>query len=137
MAEDAKKAHLFGPGNKAAVGHKRVGKEFRAQLEKAAPECLKALMDIVQNSKSDKARIAAAVAIWDRCYGRPGQAVRIDHNTPIDPGAIMAALADQARGIIINQDDDGVQQLLITPSQQLPDSIPIQATEITNPPEDS
>lgn len=134
---DDKKPHLFQPGNKAAVGHKKMSKDFREQLEKAAPDCLKALLDIVRNGKSDKARIAAATAIWDRCYGRPGQAVRIDHTKPIDTGAIMAALADQARGIIVDQDEDGVQRLLITPSQQLPDTIPVSATELTNNSEDS
>ena len=101
-------------------------------LVKAAPECLNALMDIVKNGQNDKVRMQAACAVLDRCYGRPGQQIRIDHTKPIDQAAIMAALADQARGVMIDTDDEGVQRLLITPSQQLPGSIPIQATELTN-----
>ncbi|MPN57926.1 hypothetical protein SDC9_205622 [bioreactor metagenome] len=80
----------------------------------------------MKNGKKDKDRISAATAIWDRCYGRPGQAIRINHNQPVDHTAIMAALADQARGVLIDSDEDGVQRLVVTPSQQLPEAIPIE-----------
>ena len=33
----------------------------------------------------------------------------------------MSALADQARGVLIDVDDNGVQRLMITPGQQLPE----------------
>ena len=122
----------FQPGNTFGSTRAKPSKDFKQMLVKAAPDCLNALMDIVKNGKTDKVRVQAACAVLDRCYGRPGQQIRIDHTKPIDTGAIMAALADQARGIVVDQDEDGVQRLLITPSQQLPDTIPVSATELTN-----
>ncbi|WP_352401462.1 hypothetical protein [Synergistes jonesii] len=132
MDKTTDKPYLFQPGNKAACGHRKMPKDFRDMLEKAAPICLHALMDIVKNSKNDKVRVQAATAIWDRCYGRPGQAVKIDHNKPIDQNAIMTALADMSRGVMVDVTEDGVQRLLVSPSQQLPVVIPIEATEVTN-----
>lgn len=122
----------FQPGNTCSTLRSRATKDFKEMLVKAAPDCLHVLMDIAKNGKNEKVRVQAACAVLDRCYGRPGQQIRIDHTKPIDTGAIMAALADQARGIIVDQDEDGVQRLLITPSQQLPDSVPVEATELTN-----
>jgi hypothetical protein len=37
-----------------------------------------ALSDIARNGQSDAARVSAATAILDRCYGRPAQAVHHD-----------------------------------------------------------
>ena len=110
----------FQPGNQLAKLKKPRKKEYRDMLASHAGDAINALVEIMQTGKNDKDRIAAAIALLDRCYGKPGQALRIDHNAPIDTGAIHAALADQARGIMIATDDDGVQQLMITPSQQLP-----------------
>ena len=81
----------FQPGNKAAVGHKRMSKEFREELEKLTFD-----------------------------------AIRVDHNTPIDSNAVMAALADQARGILIDTDEDGVQRFMVSPGMQLPAAIPVE-----------
>ena len=116
----------FQPGNKAAVGHKKMSKEFREELEKLTFDALKTLKDIVKNGANEKNRILSAQVLLDRCYGRPGQAIRVDHNTPIDSNAVMAALADQARGILIDTDEDGVQRFMVSPGMQLPAAIPVE-----------
>jgi uncharacterized membrane protein len=112
---------LFQPGNKMAAGHKKMSKEFREELEKATFEALKTLREIVKSGKNDKVRVQAAQVLMDRCYGRPGQSLRIDQNKPLDSGALMQALADTARGVIVNTNDAGEQQVIITPAKTLPD----------------
>ena len=46
---------------------------------------IKTLSDIAQNGESESARVSASVAILDRAYGRPGQAVEITDTTPERP----------------------------------------------------
>ena len=94
-------------------------KELVAMIEESVPDIIESLLGIVKKSKSDKDRISAATVLLDRCFGRPHNSVRIDHNQPIDSSAIMSALADQARGVLIDVDDNGVQRLMITPGKQL------------------
>ena len=94
-------------------------KELVAMIEESVPDIIESLLGIVKKSKSDKDRIQAAVVLLDRCFGRPHNSVQVNHNQPIDSTAIMSALADQARGVLIDVDDNGVQRLMITPGKQL------------------
>ena len=94
-------------------------KELVAMIEESVPDIIESLLSIVKKSKSDKDRIQAAQVLLDRCFGRPHNSIRVDHNQPIDSTAIMSALADQARGVLIDVDDNGVQRLMITPGKQL------------------
>ena len=88
-------------------------------IEESVPDIIESLLGIVKKSKSDKDRISAATVLLDRCFGRPHNSVKVNHNQPIDSSAIMSALADQARGVLIDVDDNGVQRLMITPCKQL------------------
>jgi hypothetical protein len=57
-----------GAGNKATAASKAA----LADLAAGHVECaLLTLADIAANGTSDAARVSAAVAILDRCYGRP------------------------------------------------------------------
>ena len=94
-------------------------KELIAMIEESVPDIIESLLGIVKKSKSDKDRIQAAVVLLDRCFGRPHNSVQVNHNQPIDSTAIMSALADQARRVLIDVDDNGVQRLMITPGKQL------------------
>ena len=94
-------------------------KELVAMIEESVPDIIESLLGIVKKSKSDKDRISAATVLLDRCFGRPHNSVQVNHNQPIDSTAIMSALADQARGVLIDVDDNGVQRLMITPGKQL------------------
>lgn len=96
-------------------------KELVAMIEESVPDIIESLLGIVKKSKSDKDRIQAAQVLLDRCFGRPHNSVQVNHNQPIDSSAIMSALADQARGVLIDVDDNGVQRLMITPGKQLPE----------------
>ena len=94
-------------------------KELIAMIEESVPDIIESLLSIVKKSKSDKDRIQAATVLLDRCFGRVHNSVQVNHNQPIDSTAIMSALADQARGVLIDVDDNGVQRLMITPGKQL------------------
>ena len=94
-------------------------KELVAMIEESVPDIIESLLGIVRKSKSDKDRIQAAQVLLDRCFGRPHNSVQVNHNQPIDSTAIMSALADQARGVLIDVDNNGVQRLMITPGKQL------------------
>lgn len=117
----------FQPGNQLAKLKGKQNKEYKAMLEKEVPAAIAAIVDIFKNSENDKCRLMAACALLDRCYGRPKQALDVSHRQPVDNTAVMAALADQARGIIIDQNEDGVQRLVVSPSMQLPAAIPVEA----------
>ena len=94
-------------------------KELISMIEESVPDIIESLLGIVKKSKSDKDRISAATVLLDRCFGKAHNSIRVDHNQPIDSTAIMSALADQARGVLIDVDDNGVQRLMITPGKQL------------------
>lgn len=96
-------------------------------LEKQVPAAIDAIVDIFKHSTSDKCRLAAACALLDRCYGRPKQAVDVTNRQQVDQNAIMAALADQARGVIIDSDENGATRIMVSPSYQLPEAIPVDA----------
>lgn len=48
-----------------------------------------ALAEIAKTGESEAARVAASVAILDRAYGRPGQAVEVTDKTPVMPSEIV------------------------------------------------
>lgn len=76
---------------------------------------LATLAEIAAGGESEAARVSAAVAILDRAYGKPGQAVDLDVNTPETPERIeriiiTAAdpLTDEARAELdVAWDDSG------------------------------
>lgn len=46
------------------------------------------LAEIAKTGESEAARVSASVAILDRAYGRPGQAVEITDDRPVMPSII-------------------------------------------------
>lgn len=79
-----------GTPNKAAAEAKLA----LAELARThAPEALQALVDVAARGQSESARVAAAVALLDRGYGKPYQQVRhADHEGgPLGREAIAAA----------------------------------------------
>jgi len=46
------------------------------------------LAAIAKTGESESARVAAATAILDRAYGRPGQSVEVTDKTPVMPSVI-------------------------------------------------
>lgn len=51
------------------------------------------LAEIAKTGESEAARVAASVAILDRAYGRPGQAVEITDDRPVMPSEIVIRAA--------------------------------------------
>jgi hypothetical protein len=51
-------------------------------------DAVDALVDVMQSSQSDSARIAAANAILDRGYGRPTKTTSLEVNAPFVPTRI-------------------------------------------------
>ena len=68
-------------------------KELKLSLSELAREytqdSLMTLVDVMQSSQSDSARIAAATAILDRGYGRPTKTTSLEVNTPFAPTKIQ------------------------------------------------
>ena len=66
--------------------------ELRLNLSELAREytndALHTLVDVMQSSQSDSARIAAATAILDRGYGRPTKTTSLEVNAPFVPTEI-------------------------------------------------
>ena len=52
-------------------------------------DALDTLVDVMQSSQSDSARIAAANAILDRGYGRPTKTTSLEVNAPFVPTKIQ------------------------------------------------
>lgn len=76
------------------VGSKNVAtKQAKAALEQLAQEhtgaALAVLVDVMQNAEAPAARVSAAVALLDRGYGRPRQAV--EHSGGVDVGTVLDA----------------------------------------------
>ena len=67
-------------------------KELKLNLSELAREytneALNTLVDVMQSSQSDSARIAAATAILDRGYGRPAKTTSLEVNTSCRPTKI-------------------------------------------------
>ena len=53
-----------------------------------AYDALDTLVDVMQSSQSDSARIAAATTILNRGYGRPTKTASLEVNTPFLPTEI-------------------------------------------------
>ena len=51
-------------------------------------DALDTLVEVMQSSQSDSARIAAATAILDRGYGRPAKTTSLEVNAPLMPTKI-------------------------------------------------
>ena len=70
----------------------RATSELKLNLSELAREytndALDTLVDVMQSSQSDSARIAAATAILDRGYGRPTKTTSLEVNAPFVPTEI-------------------------------------------------
>ena len=70
----------------------RATSELKLNLSELAREytndALDALVEVMQSSQSDSARIAAATAILDRGYGRPTKTTSFEVNAPFVPTKI-------------------------------------------------
>ena len=75
-----------GAGNKATSGLKLNLSELAREHTNGA---LDVLVEVMQSSQSDSARIAAATAILDRSYGRPTRPSSLEVNTPLMPTKIQ------------------------------------------------
>lgn len=56
--------------------------EIRTIAQRYGGLAIDTLLDVMQNAKSDTARIAAATTMLDRAYGKPTQAVEIGEGKP-------------------------------------------------------
>ena len=74
-----------GAVNKAISGLKLNLSELAREYTHDAVD---ALVDVMQSSQSDSARIAAANAILDRGYGRPTKTTSLEVNAPFVPTRI-------------------------------------------------
>ena len=74
-----------GAANKATSGLKLNLSELAREHTNNA---LDALVEVMQSSQSDSARIAAATAILDRGYGRPTKTTSLEVNAPFVPTEI-------------------------------------------------
>jgi hypothetical protein len=75
-----------GAGNKATSGLKLNLSELAREY---THDALDALVEVMQSSQSDSARIAAATAILDRGYGRPTKTTALEVNAPFVPTTIQ------------------------------------------------
>ena len=80
-----------GSGRPAGASNKATS-ELKLNLSELAREytndALDTLVDVMQSSQSDSARIAAANAILDRGYGRPTKTTSLEVNAPFVPTRI-------------------------------------------------
>jgi len=80
-----------GSGRPAGAGNKATS-ELKLNLSELAREytknALDTLVDVMQSSQSDSARITAATAILDRGYGRPTKTTSLEVNAPFVPTTI-------------------------------------------------
>ena len=81
-----------GSGRTAGASNKATS-ELKLNLSEMAREYtndgLDALVEVMQSSLSDSARIAAATAILDRGYGRPTKTTSLEVNAPLMPTKIQ------------------------------------------------
>jgi hypothetical protein len=81
-----------GSGRPAGAGNKATS-ELKASLSELAREytndALDTLVEVMQSSQSDSARIAAATVILDRGYGRPTKTTSLEVNAPFIPTTIQ------------------------------------------------
>lgn len=79
-------------GKRAGAGRKpgsvitKAKRDLATAAKKYAPAALKTLAEIAAKGESESARVQAAVAILDRAYGKPPQALE---HTGGDGGPIM------------------------------------------------
>ena len=78
-----------GEPNKATASLRELAREY-------TPQAIKALAEIMMESDSDSARVAAANAILDRGYGKPSTVLSGDE----DGGAIKAVHEIILRGVM-------------------------------------
>jgi endonuclease III len=80
-----------GSGRPSGAANKATS-ELKLNLSELAREytndALNTLVDVMQSSQSDSARIAAATAILDRGYGRPTKTTSLEVNAPFVPTEI-------------------------------------------------
>ena len=80
-----------GSGRPAGAVNKATS-ELKLNLSELAREytnnALDTLVEVMQSSQSDSARIAAATAILDRGYGRPTKTTSLEVNAPFVPTRI-------------------------------------------------
>ena len=80
-----------GSGRPAGAVNKATS-ELKLNLSELAREytndALDTLVEVMQSSQSDSARIAAATSILDRGYGRPIKTASLEVNTPFVPTEI-------------------------------------------------
>ena len=81
-----------GSGRPAGASNKATS-ELKLNLSELAREytndALDALVEVMQSSQSDSARIAAATAILDRGYGRPTKTTSLKVDAPFVPTNIQ------------------------------------------------
>lgn len=71
-------------------GRPKNSRDIQALARTYTAEALQALRDALANPKE---RVPAAIALLDRGYGKPGQTIDINHNTPASAASDEALLA--------------------------------------------
>lgn len=119
-------AARFQSGNTA--WKKRTGppSEVYQKLAEYSAEAVEIVYKIAKSGKSEKAKLEACRMLWDRCWGRAPQELKVSQNTAPDPAKLVQLLLSQARdGAIEIVNEGGTVRLLVnnnaidvTPGQQ-------------------
>jgi len=84
-------------------GRPKVVEDIRALAREHSPVAIQTLRDIAEKGKQESARVAAAVALLDRAYGKPGQPIGGDAELPPIgiAGSSVATLSEPERAALV------------------------------------
>lgn len=95
-------------------GVKAIPQEVKAALAERTMDAVAVLMDVMENSKNDNARVKAAAYFLDPFISKAPQEVTVQHNHSI---ADLLAQVNQAR---LNDERDARKIIDITPDTETP-----------------
>lgn len=100
MTERLKNGHWKKGVSPNPGGRPAVVDEVRDLARKFTTEAIESLAHIMRYEKTPaQARVAAAVAILDRGYGKPGQSVDLNANVKNDLSDLLDQISGQTRGL--------------------------------------
>jgi hypothetical protein len=84
-------------------GRPKVIEDIRALAREHSPAALETLRHIADNGKQESARVAAAIALLDRAYGKPTQPLAGDDELPgigINTTAVATLTAEERAQLV-------------------------------------
>ncbi|MFA9439416.1 hypothetical protein ACDA63_07245 [Uliginosibacterium sp. sgz301328] len=99
MAAPKGRPRPAGSGRQKGTTNKATA-DIKALAQKHGPEAIKTLLDLMQTSESDQARIAAAKELLDRGFGKATQAIEASGpgGVPLTPPVINVTFGEQGDG---------------------------------------